>query len=139
MAPEVLRNEPSNEKCVFYTTIAFSLFVLLSLKFRLHICFFLSGKSGPTFTVLESYCGNLQQKKSLGILSMQCRYCFLVTLSFSSLAGIFMNSFSNFLQVIGAVGFMNHRLEIPEDVDPQWTSIIESCWHTCDFFKLLHF
>ncbi|KAK2448531.1 PAS domain-containing protein tyrosine kinase family protein [Trifolium repens] len=36
----------------------------------------------------------------------------------------------NAMQVIGAVGFMNHRLEIPEDIDPQWASIIESCWHT---------
>ncbi|KAJ1380586.1 Serine-threonine/tyrosine-protein kinase, catalytic domain [Sesbania bispinosa] len=36
----------------------------------------------------------------------------------------------NAMQVIGAVGFMNHRLEIPEDVDPQWASIIESCWHS---------
>ncbi|CAK8531557.1 unnamed protein product [Lathyrus sativus] len=36
----------------------------------------------------------------------------------------------NAMQVIGAVGFMNHRLEIPENVDPQWASIIESCWHT---------
>ncbi|KAG5005929.1 hypothetical protein JHK85_024471 [Glycine max] len=36
----------------------------------------------------------------------------------------------NPMQVVGAVGFMNHRLEIPEDVDPQWTSIIESCWHS---------
>ncbi|KAF9677212.1 hypothetical protein SADUNF_Sadunf08G0084500 [Salix dunnii] len=36
----------------------------------------------------------------------------------------------NSMQVIGAVGFMNQRLEIPEDVDPQWASIIESCWHS---------
>uniref|UniRef100_A0A1S4E230 non-specific serine/threonine protein kinase n=1 Tax=Cucumis melo TaxID=3656 RepID=A0A1S4E230_CUCME len=36
----------------------------------------------------------------------------------------------NSMQVIGAVGFMNQRLEIPKDVDPQWTSIIESCWHS---------
>ncbi|RDX68512.1 putative serine/threonine-protein kinase SIS8, partial [Mucuna pruriens] len=36
----------------------------------------------------------------------------------------------NPMQVIGAVGFMNHRLEIPEDVDPQWASIIENCWHS---------
>ncbi|KAF5752130.1 serine/threonine-protein kinase pakF-like isoform X1 [Tripterygium wilfordii] len=35
----------------------------------------------------------------------------------------------NSMQVIGAVGFMNQRLEIPKDVDPHWTSIIESCWH----------
>ncbi|XLU43520.1 hypothetical protein S245_038334, partial [Arachis hypogaea] len=31
--------------------------------------------------------------------------------------------------VIGAVGFMDQRLEIPKDVDPRWASIIESCWH----------
>ncbi|WCJ23309.1 protein kinase family protein [Euphorbia peplus] len=36
----------------------------------------------------------------------------------------------NSMQVIGAVGFMNQRLEIPKDVDPQWSSIIESCWHS---------
>ncbi|CAN1195071.1 Serine/threonine-protein kinase EDR1 [Linum perenne] len=34
----------------------------------------------------------------------------------------------NSMQVIGAVGFMNQRLEIPKDVDPRWSSIIESCW-----------
>jgi hypothetical protein len=32
------------------------------------------------------------------------------------------------LQVIGAVGFMDHRLEIPSDTDPEWASMIESCW-----------
>ncbi|XP_042518671.1 protein STRUBBELIG-RECEPTOR FAMILY 5-like [Macadamia integrifolia] len=36
----------------------------------------------------------------------------------------------NSMQVIGAVGFMNQRLEIPKGLDPQWTSIIESCWHS---------
>ncbi|CAI9765810.1 unnamed protein product [Fraxinus pennsylvanica] len=36
----------------------------------------------------------------------------------------------NSMQVIGAVGFMNQRLEIPMDVDPQWASIIESCWQS---------
>ncbi|KAJ7980396.1 Kinase family protein [Quillaja saponaria] len=36
----------------------------------------------------------------------------------------------NSMQVIGAVGFMNQRLEIPKDVDPEWASIIESCWHS---------
>ncbi|KAI3512377.1 hypothetical protein L1887_19692 [Cichorium endivia] len=33
----------------------------------------------------------------------------------------------NPMQVIGAVGFMNRRLEIPKDVDPLWASLIESC------------
>ncbi|KAL2459329.1 PAS domain-containing protein tyrosine kinase family protein [Forsythia ovata] len=36
----------------------------------------------------------------------------------------------NSMQVIGAVGFMNQRLEIPKDIVPQWASIIESCWHS---------
>ncbi|PRQ39450.1 putative protein kinase TKL-CTR1-DRK-2 family [Rosa chinensis] len=38
----------------------------------------------------------------------------------------------NAMQVIGAVGFRKERLEIPKDVDPQWASMIESCWHRCD-------
>ncbi|KAM1195035.1 hypothetical protein ACFX2I_021674 [Malus domestica] len=36
----------------------------------------------------------------------------------------------NSMQVIGAVGFMDQRLEIPKDVDPQWTCLIESCWQS---------
>ncbi|KAK9048422.1 hypothetical protein SSX86_032616 [Deinandra increscens subsp. villosa] len=31
-------------------------------------------------------------------------------------------------EVIEVVGFMNQQLEIPNDVDPQWASLIESCW-----------
>ncbi|GJS67767.1 PAS domain-containing protein tyrosine kinase family protein [Tanacetum coccineum] len=34
----------------------------------------------------------------------------------------------NAMQIIGAVGFMNQQLEIPKDVNPQWASLIESCW-----------
>ncbi|XP_076943167.1 putative serine/threonine-protein kinase SIS8 [Bidens hawaiensis] len=33
----------------------------------------------------------------------------------------------NSTQVIRAVGFMNQQLEIPNDVDPQWASLIETC------------
>ncbi|KAJ0234147.1 Serine-threonine/tyrosine-protein kinase [Hirschfeldia incana] len=36
----------------------------------------------------------------------------------------------NSMQVIGAVGFMNQRLEIPKDIDPLWIALIESCWHS---------
>ncbi|GAB4850794.1 hypothetical protein Ancab_030094 [Ancistrocladus abbreviatus] len=36
----------------------------------------------------------------------------------------------NSMQVIGAVGFMNQRLDIPKDADPKWASIIDSCWHS---------
>ncbi|XP_021906874.1 probable serine/threonine-protein kinase DDB_G0282963 isoform X1 [Carica papaya] len=41
----------------------------------------------------------------------------------------------NSMQVIGAVGFMNQRLEIPKEVDSQWASIIESCWHSDPQFR----
>ncbi|CAI0626262.1 unnamed protein product [Linum tenue] len=34
----------------------------------------------------------------------------------------------NSTQIIGAVGFMSQRLEIPKHVDPRWASIMESCW-----------
>lgn len=48
----------------------------------------------------------------------------------------------NPMQVIGAVGFMNQRPEIPKDIDPGWASLIEICWHsdpTCrpTFLELL--
>ncbi|KAL1207361.1 putative serine/threonine-protein kinase SIS8 [Cardamine amara subsp. amara] len=36
----------------------------------------------------------------------------------------------NAMQVIGAVGFMNQRLEVPKNVDLQWISLMESCWHS---------
>ncbi|TVU23497.1 hypothetical protein EJB05_25868 [Eragrostis curvula] len=34
----------------------------------------------------------------------------------------------NTMQVIGAVGFMDQRLDIPSNIDPQWASLIENCW-----------
>ncbi|CAL9069971.1 unnamed protein product [Musa banksii] len=36
----------------------------------------------------------------------------------------------NSMQVVAAVGFMNQRLHLPKELDPQWVSIIESCWHS---------
>ncbi|RZC89074.1 hypothetical protein C5167_030767 [Papaver somniferum] len=36
----------------------------------------------------------------------------------------------NSMQVIGAVGFMDQRPDIPKEMDPPWVSIIESCWHS---------
>ncbi|XP_047315380.1 probable serine/threonine-protein kinase drkD [Impatiens glandulifera] len=36
----------------------------------------------------------------------------------------------NPIQLIGAVGFMNQRLDLPKDMDPEWASIIESCWQS---------
>ena len=36
----------------------------------------------------------------------------------------------NPMQVVGAVGFQDRRLEIPEDVDPIVAQIIHECWQT---------
>ncbi|KAL5769066.1 hypothetical protein ACOSP7_015622 [Xanthoceras sorbifolium] len=71
MAPEVLRNEPANEKCDVY---------------------------------------------SFGVILWE-----LATLSIPW-KGL------NPMQVVGAVGFQNRRLEIPEDIDPAVAQIIRDCW-----------
>lgn len=73
MAPEVLRNEPSNEKCDVY---------------------------------------------SFGVILWE-----LATLK---LPWIGMNP----MQVVGAVGFQNRRLEIPKELDPLVARIIWECWQT---------
>ncbi|KAJ1278569.1 hypothetical protein BS78_04G089600 [Paspalum vaginatum] len=71
MAPEVLRNEPSNEKCDVY---------------------------------------------SFGVILWELA---TMRVPWSGL---------NPMQVVGAVGFQNRRLDIPKEVDPQVASIISSCW-----------
>ncbi|XP_006648463.3 probable serine/threonine-protein kinase SIS8 [Oryza brachyantha] len=71
MAPEVLRNEPSNEKCDVY---------------------------------------------SFGVILWELA---TMRVPWSGL---------NPMQVVGAVGFQNRRLDIPKEVDPLVASIISSCW-----------
>ncbi|XP_044478109.1 serine/threonine-protein kinase EDR1-like [Mangifera indica] len=73
MAPEVLRNEPSNEKCDIY---------------------------------------------SFGVILWE-----LATLRLPW-------SGMNPMQVVGAVGFQNRRLDIPKEVDPLVARIIWECWQT---------
>ncbi|XP_026422905.1 uncharacterized protein LOC113318853 isoform X3 [Papaver somniferum] len=34
------------------------------------------------------------------------------------------------VQVIAAVGFMEQRLEIPKNMNPQWASLLENCWQS---------
>ncbi|XP_073122638.1 uncharacterized protein [Henckelia pumila] len=36
----------------------------------------------------------------------------------------------NSLQVVGVVGFMDHRLDLPKNIDPQVSSIISDCWQS---------
>ncbi|CAL5206185.1 unnamed protein product [Lathyrus oleraceus] len=71
MAPEVLRNEPANEKCDVYS-FGVILWELTTTKIPWH--------------------------------------------------GL------NPMQVVGAVGFQNKRLEIPEEMDPVVAQIIRDCW-----------
>ncbi|CAI0384249.1 unnamed protein product [Linum tenue] len=73
MAPEVLRNEPSNEKCDVY---------------------------------------------SFGVILWE-----LATMRIPW-------SGMNPMQVVGAVGFQNRRLEIPKELDPLVSRIIWECWQT---------
>ncbi|XVE97670.1 hypothetical protein REPUB_Repub03eG0039000 [Reevesia pubescens] len=73
MAPEILRNEPANEKCDVYS---FGVILWELVTFRV-------------------------PWKGL-----------------------------NPMQVVGAVGFQNRRLEIPEDIDPVVAEIIRECWQT---------
>lgn len=34
----------------------------------------------------------------------------------------------NAMQVVGAVGFMNQRLQIPDNIDPEWVTLMKECW-----------
>ena len=34
----------------------------------------------------------------------------------------------NPMQVVGAVGFQHKRLECPEDMNPQLSDLVKSCW-----------
>lgn len=36
----------------------------------------------------------------------------------------------NAMQVVGVVGFMDHRLQIPANLDPQLVSIMQDCWQS---------
>jgi hypothetical protein len=43
----------------------------------------------------------------------------------------------NAMQVVGAVGFQNRRLDIPDNIDPAIAEIIVNCWHTLVFLTFL--
>ncbi|TVU28493.1 hypothetical protein EJB05_20012 [Eragrostis curvula] len=73
MAPEVLRNEPSDEKCDVFSY----------------------------GVVLWELCTLLQPWEGM-----------------------------NAMQVVGAVGFQNRRLDIPDNIDPVIAEIIMKCWQT---------
>ncbi|MCO5600010.1 hypothetical protein L7F22_054118 [Adiantum nelumboides] len=36
----------------------------------------------------------------------------------------------NAMQVVGAVGFMNQRLQIPDNIEPEWATLMKECWES---------
>lgn len=78
MAPEVLRNEPANEKCDVY---------------------------------------------SFGVILWELVTC---KIPWKGL---------NPMQVVGAVGFQNRHLEIPEGIEPAITQIIHDCWQVDPYLR----
>lgn len=98
MAPEVLRNEPSNEKWV--------------VELHGHVALFYCCCFGESWMFFAIRC----DVYSFGVILWELA---TMRVPWSGL---------NPMQVVGAVGFQNRRLEIPKDVDPQVASIISSCW-----------
>lgn len=103
MAPEVLRNEPSDEKYAYFFLPFYLFFAAIHRVSRINI-----------------RCG------------LMCRcdvYSFGVILweLFTMLqpwGGM------NPMQVVGAVGFQHRRLDIPNDMDPAIAALIGKCWQT---------
>uniref|UniRef100_A0A8R7U0Q3 Protein kinase domain-containing protein n=1 Tax=Triticum urartu TaxID=4572 RepID=A0A8R7U0Q3_TRIUA len=138
MAPEVLRSEPSNEKSdVFsYGVVLWELVTqkipwdtrnTMQVRFYYAYWFFtFCGVLEPT-KILEDACllvnGKCLPRSEIAVVAGK--------LSLFS-ASYFQRNSTSFaacmLQVVGAVGFMDDRLEIPTDTDPQWASMIQSCW-----------
>ncbi|PHU15326.1 Serine/threonine-protein kinase EDR1 [Capsicum chinense] len=106
MAPEVLRNEPSNEN-------RGSIGVDLSTFQDRDEVYVYSMPSRPhlwDYTGCDVY--------SFGVILWE-----LCTLQ-QPWGGM------NPMQVVGAVGFQHRRLDIPEDMDPAIADIIRKCWQT---------
>ncbi|KAI3988613.1 hypothetical protein MKX01_026977 [Papaver californicum] len=92
---------------------------------RLNHAMYLSGKSGkgnialrPQWMAPEVMRNNPSDENSFWVILWELRTQMIPWGT--------LNSF----QVIGAVGFMDQRLDIPKDTDPDWASLIESCWHS---------
>lgn len=107
MAPEVLRNEPSDEK--------YDGFFKYNRTFSLSASFFCSAF---LFNYLNYYFDCRCDVYSFGVILWE-----LCTLK-QPWSGM------NPMQVVGAVGFQYRRLDIPDDMDPAVADIIRKCWQT---------
>ena len=101
MAPEVLRNEPSDEKYADISNI------LSETSETFHFTIILMQESTCRCDVY-----------SFGVILWE-----LSTLQ-QPWGGM------NPMQVVGAVGFQHRNLDIPNDMDPAIADIIRKCWQT---------
>lgn len=106
MAPEVLRNEPSDEKYAYIFPPNF-IFILISVIMQ--GVYMINIKSG-----LMCRC----DVYSFGVILWE-----LFTMQ-QPWGGM------NPMQVVGAVGFQHRRLDIPDNIDPTIADLIRKCWQT---------
>ena len=115
MAPEVLRNEPSDEKYAFF------------------LIYFLINDIIVIFEYCTRVWANCMKKN---VVWYRCDvYSFGVILwELSTMQQPWGGM--NPMQVVGAVGFQHRRLEIPENMDPGIADIIRQCWQTWVYYFL---
>lgn len=133
MAPEVLRNEPSDEKYVLHNHITpfkvLNKYVLVKATITQESEQFYNKYQGSTislFTVIGIMVVDLYND----FMPYRCDvYSFGVVLwELCTLQQPWGGM--NPMQVVGAVGFQHRRLDIPDDMDPAIADIIRKCWQT---------
>lgn len=125
MAPEVLRNEPSDEKYVFPASSPHPFYILKGV----YVVYMVAHSNLPSTWFIhylyyqlalkfQKLCDDRSDVFSYGVILWE-----LCTLR-QPWGGL------NPMQVVGAVGFQHRRLDIPEDIDPIIADIISKCWQT---------
>ncbi|KAL9406408.1 hypothetical protein Peur_003380 [Populus x canadensis] len=119
MAPEVLRNEPSNEKNVEVTRSLFHHLAFLTLDVPDN--FHLVSSSEINDVQTEIIKPDYQPKSDVfgfGVILWEPMTVSIPWIKLDS------------LEVAGAVGFMDKRLVLPESLDPMVATIISDCWRS---------
>lgn len=137
MAPEILRNEPSNEKFVSAKPELQVFYFRIISKWFNWINMALSSCDCEQVWCVQLWCHPMgvndrvhsmeQLKRLTGLIFSQLNTS---TFYFSFETSNFVVHFQKFPseKVVGVVGFMDKRLELPDGLDPQVASIIQDCW-----------